>query len=399
MDADEHAPGPPLPRVSILCHDLSTNALGRSLLLAELLDGLTEVEIAGVHSGPDLWAPARGHPVPIRVGPRVEDSTGLALARAWLADLPLGDVLLVSKPMPTSLGLVRSTTLSRTVAVALDIDDWEYGLCRATPRPLAHALALAAGPLIRQRPNHVARIRRLERHVAAIPHRLVSNAWLRDRFGGTVLYHVRDPEQLDPARVDRRAARAGLELDERVWVGFVGTYRPHKGVDDLVAALAAIEGDRAPGLLLVGMDTESREVRTLLTSAAAQLGAERLRVTGTVPLADLPAHVCAADIIAIPSKRSRASAGQIPAKLFDAMALARPVVATAVNDVPDILAGCGRVVAPGEVWALTRAIEELATDPEQRARLGAAARARLCSHYSYRQGRAVLAEFLRGLGR
>jgi glycosyltransferase involved in cell wall biosynthesis len=43
----------------------------------------------------------------------------------------------------------------------------------------------------------------------------------------------------------------------------------------------------------------------------------------------------------------QATVGQIPAKLFDAMAMAKPIVATDVNDFAGILDGCGLVVKPG----------------------------------------------------
>jgi colanic acid biosynthesis glycosyl transferase WcaI len=44
--------------------------------------------------------------------------------------------------------------------------------------------------------------------------------------------------------------------------------------------------------------------------------------------------------------------------------------------------GCGVVVAPGEPEALARVIEELAGDPERRARLGAEGRAFVRRHFA-----------------
>jgi len=397
MGGSSRDPGSARPPVSILCPDLSSNALGRSLLLAALLRERWDVEILGVATGPDLWQPALGADVaPIRRGPVVRNTRDLRSALGWLENAVRGEVLIVSKPLPTSLGLVLDAELSGRRLV-LDIDDWEYGLCLTPDRnPVVHALALAAGPWLPHRPNHVARIRKLEGRVAEIQDRLVSNTWLQDRFGGTVLYHVRDPDALDPDRVDAQVLRRDLDLEGRLWVGFVGTFRSHKGIDVLVEALAQVDTACPPGLLLMGCELSDAPVAALVECARARLGANRVRTIGPFPLAELAANVCAADVIAIPSRCCPASEGQVPAKLFDAMAMARPIVASAVNDVADILQGCGRTVPPDDAAALAAAIGELAGDRDLRESLGTRARNRLVEHYSFAAGRRVLGNLLGG---
>ena len=58
--------------------------------------------------------------------------------------------------------------------------------------------------------------------------------------------------------------------------------------------------------------------------------------------------------------------------------------------IPEMLAGCGRVVAPGDVGALAEAIRDLLARPAEAAALGAAARQRCEERYSFRAARAVL---------
>jgi glycosyltransferase involved in cell wall biosynthesis len=72
----------------------------------------------------------------------------------------------------------------------------------------------------------------------------------------------------------------------------------------------------------------------------------------------------------------------MPLKVFDAMAMARPIVATTVPDLPLVLEGCGRLVPPGDVDALTAAISELLSDPVAARALGERARARCLERYS-----------------
>jgi glycosyltransferase involved in cell wall biosynthesis len=60
----------------------------------------------------------------------------------------------------------------------------------------------------------------------------------------------------------------------------------------------------------------------------------------------------------------------LPLALLEAMAQARPVVATAVGGVPDVVRGCGLVAAPGDADALARACVTLLRDPDLAERLG-----------------------------
>jgi glycosyltransferase involved in cell wall biosynthesis len=68
----------------------------------------------------------------------------------------------------------------------------------------------------------------------------------------------------------------------------------------------------------------------------------------------------------------------LPMALLEAMSYGLAIVATAVGGVPDVLADGDQalVVAPGDATALAAALGRLGSDPDLRARLGAAARER-----------------------
>jgi glycosyltransferase involved in cell wall biosynthesis len=81
------------------------------------------------------------------------------------------------------------------------------------------------------------------------------------------------------------------------------------------------------------------------------------------------ARIAAADVLVVASDYE----GQ-PLVVAEALALGRPVVATAVGRVPELVTpSVGRVVPPGDPEALGAALTELAADPELRRRLGDAA--------------------------
>src|SRR5439155_903709 len=169
------------------------------------------------------------------------------------------------------------------------------------------------------------------------------------RFGDAVWRPARDgavryralPAARWP-RFDRAAARARLGVGDARVVMFLGTPRGHKGVEDLVEATAGLDAAR---LVLVGANADR---------AAARRWAARghVKVVGEIPFDDVPRYLVAADVVAVPQRATTDTLGQVPAKLFDAMALGRPIVSTAVSMIPEILEGCGVLVRPGDTTAL-----------------------------------------------
>src|SRR5947199_7273532 len=89
-----------------------------------------------------------------------------------------------------------------------------------------------------------------------------------------------------------------------------------------------------------------------------------VKVLGEIPFDEVPNYLVAADLVAVPQRATSDTVGQVPAKLFDAMALGRPIVSTSVSMIPEILDGCGVVVAPGDVFVLAAAIRRLLVQPD-----------------------------------
>jgi len=373
--------------VTIVCSDVSNNCLGRALLLAELVPEEIEARVIGVQLGAEIWKPAAGFSRPV-TGRFIEDVRDYPAAARWLRGELRGSRVVVSKPVVLSLGL----TLRAGVApdgLLLDVDDWEIGLTRG--KPTWRNFLDFVNP---RRLNSYWSIAWMDGKVGDCSRRLVSNDWLSRRYGGTVLPHVRDTERLDPAKVERERWRAELGM-AGFWVGFVGTMRPHKGNRELVDAVRRA-GDHV-GLFFAGANTEDCFVRGVLDHARATLGEERVRVVPVFPFDELPRWLALPDVIALPSLATDAAVGQIPAKLFDAMAMAKPVIASAVNDAEGILGGTGVIVPPGDVEQLARAIASLERDEARRTELGSRARRRAEERFSYRVGRDILTQALERL--
>jgi glycosyltransferase involved in cell wall biosynthesis len=90
---------------------------------------------------------------------------------------------------------------------------------------------------------------------------------------------------------------------------------------------------------------------------------------GAVPHSKLPQLISASDIVAIPSLMEASSL-----LLIESMACKRPVVATNVGGIPEIMTeGCGVLVSPRDTLALSQAVNQLIADQGLREKLASKA--------------------------
>lgn len=177
------------------------------------------------------------------------------------------------------------------------------------------------------------------------------------------------------AMVTAAAERAGIAAPAR-WFAYVGGFNPHKHVDVLVRAHAAIAArlPDPPLLLLVGsLDADVfHGALADIRKAVRQAGTEALvRWAGFVPDEELRHLLSGAVALVLPS----ASEGfGLPA--VEAAACGTPVIATTESPLPELLAGGGLFVPPGDADALASALHRLLTDEPARREFGATARRR-----------------------
>lgn len=163
---------------------------------------------------------------------------------------------------------------------------------------------------------------------------------------------------------------------------FVGRLETAKGVDDLVQA-AALLAPRYPALHLVLAG--GGDASPFATQAAA--GGVPVTFTGWIDAAERAAQLCRAAIFCLPSH-----AEGLPLALLEAMAAARPVVATRVGAMPEALApDAGLLVPPRDPVALAAALATLLDDAPSAAAMGRRAREVVADRYDSETVRAQLA--------
>ena len=127
-------------------------------------------------------------------------------------------------------------------------------------------------------------------------------------------------------RDDALAEELGMSGDV---VGFIGSFYPYEGLDDLIAAMPALVAARpAARLLLVGGGPAEADLRA---QAAASPVADRIVFTGRVPHDEVERYYGLVDVFAYPRKAMRLTELVTPLKPLEAMAQGRLVAASDVG--------------------------------------------------------------------
>jgi glycosyltransferase involved in cell wall biosynthesis len=157
---------------------------------------------------------------------------------------------------------------------------------------------------------------------------------------------------------------------ERFVLCCVANYRPRKGIELLVDAMAELPATWPVHLLLVGSGMDAPRLRQRIAASAA---AARIHVLGY--RRDAPALTAASDVFVLPSTKREGLARS----LIEAMAYGVAPVVTDCGGSPELVVdGVSGIVVPvRDVAGLAAAIRRLYEDPVLRQRLGAAARVRI----------------------
>ncbi|HEX5582107.1 glycosyltransferase family 4 protein [Gaiella sp.] len=168
--------------------------------------------------------------------------------------------------------------------------------------------------------------------------------------------------------------RHGIPADKFV-VGWFGRMTAVKRTDDLLTMLAGVRERGIDALLLLVGDGDDR-VR--LEQRAHDLGLARSCLFAGYQ-EDVAPWYAICDVVVLTS----ASEGT-PVTIIEALAAARPVVATRVGGVPDVVdeGETGFLVRPRDTHALAERLEILARDPERRFAMGEAGRQRMLERYA-----------------
>jgi glycosyltransferase involved in cell wall biosynthesis len=173
----------------------------------------------------------------------------------------------------------------------------------------------------------------------------------------------------DGTRLNPHRSYSPRSPRETLVVGYAGHLYPWKGVDILIEALATVPAARA---IIIGGQPGEGDGARLQALARARGVTDRSEFTGWQRPADVAALLLQCDILVLPNVRSTISERYTsPLKLFEYLASGRPIVASNLPAVREILTDGinGVLVEPGSAASLAAALNLLAHDPQLADRL------------------------------
>lgn len=364
----------PPPTVSFLVPDIFSPVLGPVTVLARHLAPEYSVEIAGADFGHGICPMYRdSFPYKAIACPRIHRWPDYLWESRRLEAALTGDLIVAVKAFATSLPVALAAKRRRGAKVVAYLDEWDGAL-------MARLSAAQKAKRWLQHFHHPVDdvyCPWVERLLPRCDHVLSTTTALQRKFGGDVLPMGVDMDDFSPRPPQETAAlRRALGLEGRNLIVFGGVVRPHKGIELILAALAQI-GDPRNQLVIVGPENEH-----VAQLKADPVFAPHLAAIGPRPKAEMPRHLGLADLVVLPLNNDLLAQTQMPCKVFEAMAMAKPVIASAVADMPRVLEGCGWTVPPEDVAALARQIQWVFDHPQDAAETGRRARQACAEKFS-----------------
>ena len=352
-------------KVTFVVSDLGSNNIGPVVRMARYLEPEFDVEIAG----PCPWGEPnamykKSFEFKVVDMPRMYRFPEFFSEIGKLATAATGDVLVAMKAFAPALPAALRAKRMRGAKVMVYLDEWD-GATRASwnrRECLTHLLRDWMHPCNDLWTPF------WEKRLKEADILLGTTSFLERKFNA-IRYDLGTDTGFfkpQPAAV-AESLRANLGLDRARVVAFGGVVRPHKGLETFAEAIASMPAGENWRLLLVGPRNEC----TVSMVDNPRYGG-RVMCTGSIPHPDMPKYLSMADVLVVPLGTGTMASSQMPCKVYEAMAMEKPVLASAVSDVPEVLAGCGWTVEAGNSAAVAAALREISGNPEKartRARL------------------------------
>ncbi len=199
-----------------------------------------------------------------------------------------------------------------------------------------------------------------------------------------------DPETYSP-KIDGSDIRNRYDLSGKTVIGFIGTFGNWHGAPELAEAFGRLmcrfpEYRDRIRLLMIGNGLTMPEVRRNLSKYGVM---DICTLTGLVPQEEGAVHMAACDILVsphVPNPDGTPFFGS-PTKLFEYMAMGKPIVASDLDQIGEILEHkhTAWMVKPGDPQSLMHGIKALINDEPLRTRLAQTARQEAVAKHTWKE--------------
>ena len=353
--------------------------------MANIIGKNYEVELVGLQSMESLWQPWSGIDVPIK-------SLKMTMAQQWfpgyfkvLKDTYKaidGDVIYAVKTRFPSVFPAVLKKLFKGKPLIIDIDEWECSVFKS------FNWADQSKKELLFYPESLLYTRLAEKMVGFADEITVVSTFLQKKYGrGTILIHGRNTDEFNPNLYNAQAIKKDLGWEKFHTMMYLGTptYRS-LAFKNILEAMRLLN---IPNLryIIVGVHTGSKIYKEMKNCTNGEF-----IFCEMIPFEKVPYYLSAADMVVLPYENIPMMRANIPAKIFDAMAMAKPIVTSAVSDIPEILKNCGLIARPGDSKDLANKIKWVLDHPKKAAEIGAKARQKCIKKYSWKAMERILGE-------
>lgn len=379
-------------KVTFLVPDLGWPIAGIAARMAKYICGEHEVEIVG----PRLWGGANAM-YSDEFAYRPVDCSKIYRFPEYFREMrklsraAQGDVIISMKAFGGNLPAALRAKQERGCRVVAYLDEWDG----ATSASWSFGERLRHWSRDWMHPCNDVYVPRVERRLPECDVRLGTTRFLQDKFDCRIFHIGVDTERFrpqDPSVVD--ALKRELGLQGKKLLVFGGVARPHKGVETFAEALAKSGRMDAAILILGPMDDYVRQMmqhpeygKFILCPAINAEATRRIH-------RDMPLYLGLGDVLIVPLADTVMARSQMPCKVFEAMAMGKPIVASSVSDLPEVLKDCGYLVKPDRPDAVAQALDTIFGDPAQANSTGDRARLRCIEKYDVDTSRNSLLSLL-----
>lgn len=205
-----------------------------------------------------------------------------------------------------------------------------------------------------------------------------------------------DRGMFDPG-ADASTLRARYAPQGEFLCSYAGTIGMGCGLAVVLRAAERLRelGRRDVVFLLVG----DGAVREDLEREARAAGLDRVVFTGRLPKSEMPCVLAASDACLVHLARRELFRTVMPSKIFEAAAMAKPIVLGVEGFAAEVVsgAGAGICIEPENAEQLVAAVLRLASDRELAGRFGRAGSERIAAAYDYSELASAYAALLRGV--
>lgn len=210
----------------------------------------------------------------------------------------------------------------------------------------------------------------------------------------TVVMNTEDPDHFLSIPIKDDIIR---KYEQYFVLSYIGGFGAHRGIETAIRAmpqvLAAVPAAR---LVLVGTGPDEAALRQQTRSLGLSHAVE---FTGWQPFEAVPSFIAASKVCLIPYIDAVQTNRSAPHKLFQYMAMGKPVVVSSMESLTRIIEEtCAGLVYPaGDEAALGEAVIRLARDKELAQRLGQSGETAVRTKYNWEMESKKLVELYRGL--